>query len=183
MAIILVRKKKKKKKKHTHKKQQQYNQNFVFKKRACLTMLCTTSHIKMFASHKHTLSRRLWEPQRQKTYFQPRAASEDSDQPAHSHSLIRIFTLDSPVCKVCSCGQRRLWSNYANRQAVLCCRGTHMSDGKFIALQLLKRREWRRQRICDCAVCICSGTLFHSTQPSCYYKYSCNMKKVPLFDM
>ena len=38
------------------------------------------------------------------------ATSEDSDQPAHSRSLIRIFTgriLDS---KVSSWGQRRLWS-------------------------------------------------------------------------
>ena len=32
------------------------------------------------------------EPQRQKTYLLPCAPSEDSDQPAHSRSLIRIFT-------------------------------------------------------------------------------------------
>ena len=38
------------------------------------------------------------------------APSEDSDQTAHSRSLIRIFTeriLDSQGCKVSSCGQRR----------------------------------------------------------------------------
>ena len=34
----------------------------------------------------------LFEPQRQKTYFQTCAPSEDSDQPAHARSLIRIFT-------------------------------------------------------------------------------------------
>ena len=32
------------------------------------------------------------QPQRQKTYFRTWAPSKDSDQPAHSHSLIRIFT-------------------------------------------------------------------------------------------
>ena len=51
------------------------------------------------------------EPQRQKTYLWTCAPSEDSDQTAHSRSLIRIFTgriLDSQGCKVSSCGQRRL---------------------------------------------------------------------------
>ena len=39
------------------------------------------------------------------------ASSDDSDQPARSRSLIRIFTghiLDSQGCKLSSCGQRRL---------------------------------------------------------------------------
>ena len=35
--------------------------------------------------------RKLNEPQRQKTYLRTYACSEDSDQPAHSRSLIRIF--------------------------------------------------------------------------------------------
>ena len=50
------------------------------------------------------------EPQRQKTYLRTCAASEDSDQPAHSRSLIRIFTrriLDSQGCICFSCGQQR----------------------------------------------------------------------------
>ena len=34
----------------------------------------------------------LIEQQRQKTFLQTRESSEDSDQPAHSRSLIRIFT-------------------------------------------------------------------------------------------
>ena len=43
------------------------------------------------------------------------AHSEDFDQPAHSHSLVRIFAahfLDSQGCKVSSCRQRRLWSDW-----------------------------------------------------------------------
>ena len=42
------------------------------------------------------------------------APSEDSDQIAHSRSLIWIFTgriSDSQGCNVSSCGQRRLWSD------------------------------------------------------------------------
>ena len=49
----------------------------------------------------------LFEPQGQKPYLQTCAPSEDSDQPAHSRSLIRIFTgrmLDSQGCKVSPCG-------------------------------------------------------------------------------
>ena len=44
-------------------------------------------------------------------YLRTRASNKDSDQPAHSHSLIRIYPeriLDSPGCKISSCGQRRL---------------------------------------------------------------------------
>ena len=40
-------------------------------------------------------------------------SSQNSGQPAHLHSLIRIFPgyiLDSPGCKVLSCRQWRLWS-------------------------------------------------------------------------
>ena len=49
-----------------------------------------------------------FEPQRQK-YLRTCALSEDSDQTAHSRSLIRIFTgriLDSQGCEDSSCGQR-----------------------------------------------------------------------------
>ena len=41
------------------------------------------------------------EPQRRETYLRTCAPSEDSDQPAHSRRLIRIFTgrkLDSQEC-------------------------------------------------------------------------------------
>ena len=74
----------------------------------------------------------LLEPQRQKAYFQTCAPSEDSNQPAHSRSLIRIFIgrfLDSQWCKVYLSGQWRLWSDCANAQADLSLRWAHMSEG------------------------------------------------------
>ena len=57
------------------------------------------------------------EPQRPKIYLLIYARSEDSDQTAHSRSLIRIFTgriLDSKECNVSSDRQRRLWSDCAD---------------------------------------------------------------------
>ena len=59
---------------------------------------------------------------------------EDSDQPAHSRSLIRIFTgriLDGQGCRVFSCRQQRLWSDYSDAQADLSLRCVHMSEGTF----------------------------------------------------
>ena len=44
----------------------------------------------------------------QKTYFWTGVPNKDPDQPAHLHSLIRIFTgcfLDSQGCKISSCRQ------------------------------------------------------------------------------
>ena len=77
------------------------------------------------------------EPQRQKTYLLTCAASEDSDQPAHSHicavwseSSLDAF-LDSQRYKVSSCGQRRLWSDCADAQADLSLRWAHMSEDTF----------------------------------------------------
>ena len=61
-----------------------------------------------------------FEAQRRTTYLWICAPSEDSDQPAHSRSLIGIFTrrlLDSQLCKVSSRGQRRLWSERGAAQA------------------------------------------------------------------
>ena len=59
-------------------------------------------------------------PQRQKTYFWTCVPRETSDQPAHSRSLIGIFTgriLDSQGCKVFSCRKSRLWSDCVDAQA------------------------------------------------------------------
>ena len=69
------------------------------------------------------------EPLRQKTYLRTCAPSEDSDQPAHSRSLIRIFTwriLDNQGFKVSSCEQR---SDYTDPQANLSLRWAHTSEG------------------------------------------------------
>ena len=69
------------------------------------------------------------------------APSEDSDQTAHSRSLIRIFTgriLDRQGCKVSSCGQRRLWSDCKDAQAELSLRWTHnVRKGSYLILRFI----------------------------------------------
>ena len=62
------------------------------------------------------------------------ALSDDSDKPAHSRSLIRIFTvriLDRQGRKVSSCGQGRLRLDRADAQADLSLRWARMSEGAF----------------------------------------------------
>ena len=59
------------------------------------------------------------------------ALSEDSDQPTHSRSLIRIFPwriLDSQGCKDSSCGQQLFLSNCSVVQADLSRHWTHKSE-------------------------------------------------------
>ena len=62
------------------------------------------------------------------------APSEDSDQIAHSRSLIRIFAgriLDSQWCQVSSCIQGRLWSDCAEGHADLNAQRAHISKDTF----------------------------------------------------
>ena len=59
------------------------------------------------------------------------APSEDSDQTAHSRSLIRIFPeriLGCQGCKVSTCIKRRLWSECADAQTDLRLRSAIMSE-------------------------------------------------------
>ena len=68
------------------------------------------------------------------------APSEDSDQPAHSRSLIRIFTgriLESEGCKVCSCGKEDS-DQTARMRRLICPRLAHISEDTFslIAVQM-----------------------------------------------
>ena len=82
-----------------------------------------------FSSSSVSLS--TYMPLHHKTYLRTCAPSEDSDQPVHSRSLIRIFTghiLDREGCKVSSCRQRRLWSDCADAQADLSFRWAHISE-------------------------------------------------------
>ena len=58
------------------------------------------------------------------------APSEDSDQPGHPPSLIRVFavhSMDSWGPNVSSCGQRRRWSDWADTQADLSLLWVHRS--------------------------------------------------------
>ena len=59
------------------------------------------------------------------------ALSEDSDQPGHLPSLIRLFTvhlMGSLGPKLSSCWQRRLWSDWADAQADLSLRWAGWSE-------------------------------------------------------
>ena len=63
-----------------------------------------------------------YEQPHDKTNKMTRAPSEDSDQPGHPPSLIRVFTVRSMGSwgpNVSSCRQRRLWSHWADAQADL----------------------------------------------------------------
>ena len=66
--------------------------------------------------------------------------SEDSDQPAHSHSLTRILSgriWDSKGCKLFSCGQRRL----IRMRSLICLHLAYMSEGTFsLVAALLSHR-------------------------------------------
>ena len=57
------------------------------------------------------------------------APSKDSDQPGHPPSLIRVITvrsMGSQGPKLSSCGQRWLWSDWADAQADLSLHWAHM---------------------------------------------------------
>ena len=68
------------------------------------------------------------------------AHSEDSDQPVHPPSLIRVFavrSMGSQGPKVSSCGQRRLWSDWADAQTDLSLRWAHSHFVGFVMSRLI----------------------------------------------
>ena len=68
------------------------------------------------------------------------APIEDSDQPRHPPSLIRVFAVSSMGSsgpKLSSCGKRRLWSDCAGAQADLSLRWAHTHFVGFVAVQML----------------------------------------------
>ena len=63
---------------------------------------------------------KITKPQHDKTNKMAYAPSEDSDQPGHPPSLIRVFAVHSTGSsgpKVSSCRQPRLWSDWADADA------------------------------------------------------------------
>ena len=71
-----------------------------------------------------------YEPPRDKTNKVACAPSEDSDQPGHPPSLIRVFAVRMKKAKVLSyplSAKRSLWSDWADAQADLSLRWAHMS--------------------------------------------------------
>ena len=69
------------------------------------------------------------EPEHDKTNKMTCAPSQDSDQPGHPPSLIRVFTVHSKGSQgpnASSCGQQRLWSDWADAQADQSLLGTQV---------------------------------------------------------
>ena len=87
---------------------------------------------KVLEPHNFELFVSLNEPPHDKTNKMICAPSEDSDQTWHPPSLpslIRVFAVRSMGSwgpDVSSCGQRRLWSDWADAQADLSLRWAHM---------------------------------------------------------
>ena len=81
-----------------------------------------------------------YEPSRDKTNKMACAPSEDSDQPGHPLSLIRVFAVCMKKAWVFSyplSAQRRLWSDWADAQADLSLRWAHSHFVGFVMRQLL----------------------------------------------
>ena len=87
-----------------------------------------------WGSYNYTNPQDIFEPEHEKTCPLTCAPNEDSDQPAHPHSLIRVFVVcEKTLCSLCyrKCAQWRVWSDCANAQADLNLRSAHMSEGVF----------------------------------------------------
>ena len=91
-----------------------------------------------------------YEPHRDKTNKMACAPSEDSDQPGHPPSLIRVFAvrfMGSLGPMFSSGGQRSLWSDWAVAQADLSPRWAHCHFVCFFMRRLMSEfdgTEWER---------------------------------------
>ena len=80
-------------------------------------------------NHRHRCKSKPSEPCHDKTNKMACAPSEDSDQPGHPPSLIRVFAVRMKKAWVLSyplSAQWRLWSDWADAQADLSLRWAHM---------------------------------------------------------
>ena len=74
------------------------------------------------------------------------APSEDSDQPGHLPSLIRVFAVRMKKAWVLSyplSAQRRLWLDWADAQADLSLRWAHSHFVGFVMSQLILKIKWQ----------------------------------------
>ena len=100
------------------------------------------------------------EPHRDKTNKMACAPSEDSDQPGHPPSLIRVFTVCLKKAMILSYPlsvQQRLWLDWADAQADLSLRWAHMPFRWFChdAAQIIEKQgssQWYT----------CYGNLYHN---------------------
>ena len=104
-----------------------------------------------------TLSTIIKEPQHDKTNKNDCTPSEDSDQPGHLPSLIRVFAVcmkKAWVLRYPLSAHRRLWSDWADAQADLSLRWAHRLFVGFVMRWLkklwhknLKSPEWTLKTI------------------------------------
>ena len=119
---------------------------------------------------RHVVSLQYWktfEPLRDKTNKMACAPSEDSDQPGHPPTLIRIFAALMKKACVLSyplSAQRRLWSDWADAQADLSLRWAHSDFVGFVTRRLISSRfkllchnaDWHAQTFYKARVpCLC----------------------------
>ena len=82
----------------------------------------------------------IFEPPHDKTNKMACAPSEDSDQPGHPPSLIRVFAVRKKKAWVLSCPlseQRRHWSDWADAQADLSLHWAHSHFVGFVTRRLI----------------------------------------------
>ena len=94
----------------------------------------TCQSVVIYAFLKKHSKLRTYGPKREKTYLITCAPNEDSNQPAHPRSLIRVFAVR--MTKLCilgypTCAKWRFWSACANAQADLNLHWAHLSKGTF----------------------------------------------------
>ena len=99
-------------------------------------------HILTFLKHKWKFSSVsiLYEPPHDKTNKMAYAPSEDSEQPGHLPSLIRVFAVRMKKAWVLSYSlstQRRLWSDWVDAQADLSLRWAHDHFVCFVMRRLI----------------------------------------------
>ena len=85
--------------------------------------------LSLHRAHSNTKTILLYQPPRDKTNKMACAPSEDSDQPGHPPSLIRVFALRMKKAWVLSyplSAQRRLWLDWADAQADMSLRWAHI---------------------------------------------------------
>ena len=88
------------------------------------------------------------EPPHDKTNKMACSSSEDSDQPGHPPSLIRVFTVGMKKVWVLSyplSAQRRLWSDWADAKADLSLQWAHSHFVGFV----MRRLKSGRQSMCS----------------------------------
>ena len=118
----------------------------------CRDRLVSGGGIVQFKSEQTTttpLRSYLWyEPPRDKTNKMACATSEDSDQPGHPPSLIRVFAVRMKKASVLSYplnAQRRLWSDWADAQADLVFAGRTCHFVGFVMRRLIMTEKHETQ--------------------------------------